>query len=117
MLEGQTPERRDFLLRTAILGRLSGPLCDAVTQTTGSARVLAELERSNLFLVPLDNRREWYRYHHLFGELLRHELALAGPARSPACTGGPPPGTWRQAPSTRRSATRRPAATSTGRPT
>ncbi len=79
VLEGQTPERRDFLLRTAVLGRLSGPLCDAVAGTTGSARVLEELERSNLFLVPLDNRREWYRYHHLFGELLRHELVLARP--------------------------------------
>lgn len=79
VLEGQAPERREFLLRTAILGRLSGPLCDAVAGTTGSARVLAELERSNLFLVPLDNRREWYRYHHLFGELLRHELALTAP--------------------------------------
>jgi LuxR family maltose regulon positive regulatory protein len=79
VLEGQAPERRDFLLRTSILGRLSGPLCDAVTGTEGSARVLADLERSNLFLVPLDNRREWYRYHHLFGELLRHELALTSP--------------------------------------
>jgi LuxR family maltose regulon positive regulatory protein len=79
VLEGQTPERREFLLRTAILGRLSGPLCDAVAETRDSARVLAELERSNLFLVPLDNRREWYRYHHLFGELLRHELTLTAP--------------------------------------
>ena len=79
VLEGQAPERRDFLLRTAVLGRLSGPLCDAVTGAAGSARVLEELERSNLFLVPLDNRREWYRYHHLFGELLRHELTLARP--------------------------------------
>ncbi|MBJ7456332.1 MAG: helix-turn-helix transcriptional regulator [Thermoleophilia bacterium] len=79
VLEGQTPERREFLLRTAILGRLSGPLCDAVAGTRDAARVLAELERSNLFLVPLDNRREWYRYHHLFGELLRHELTLVAP--------------------------------------
>ena len=79
VLEGATPGRREFLLRTSVLGRLTGPLCDAVAGTSGSARVLEELERSNLFLVPLDNRREWYRYHHLFGELLRHELALAGP--------------------------------------
>lgn len=79
VLEGQTPERRGFLLRTAVLTRLTGALCDAVTGTSGSARVLEELERSNLFLVPLDNRREWYRYHHLFGELLRHELALTSP--------------------------------------
>ena len=54
----------------------------------GSARVLAELERSNLFLVPLDNRREWYRYHHLFGELLQHELALSRAGRGARA---PPP--------------------------
>ena len=80
VLEGLPAGRREFLLaRTSVLGRLSGPLCDAVAGTSGSARVLAELERSNLFLVPLDNRREWYRYHHLFGELLQHELALTAP--------------------------------------
>jgi LuxR family maltose regulon positive regulatory protein len=79
VLEGQPEDRRRFLLRTSVLGRLSGPLCDAVVGARGSARVLEELERSNLFLVPLDNRREWYRYHHLFGELLRHELRLAEP--------------------------------------
>lgn len=79
VLEGLPAELRDFLLRTSVLARLSGPLCDAVAGTHGSARVLAELEASNLFLVPLDNRREWYRYHHLFGELLQHELALAAP--------------------------------------
>ena len=79
VLERLPQERRRFLLRTSILGRLNGALCDAVAGTTGSARVLAELEGSNLFLVPLDNRREWYRYHHLFGELLRHELALSEP--------------------------------------
>jgi LuxR family maltose regulon positive regulatory protein len=80
VLEGLPPDRRDFLLRTSVLSRLSGPLCDAVAGVDGSARILAELERSNLFLVPLDNRREWYRYHHLFGELLQHELALTAPA-------------------------------------
>jgi LuxR family maltose regulon positive regulatory protein len=63
-----------FLLRTSVLRRLSGPLCDAVLQTQGSSGRLEELERSNLFLLPLDDRREWYRYHHLFGELLRLEL-------------------------------------------
>jgi LuxR family maltose regulon positive regulatory protein len=83
VLEGQPEERRRFLLRTSILGRLTGPLCDAVAGTSGSARTLAELERSNLFLVPLDNRREWYRYHHLFGELLQHELTLTAPEELP----------------------------------
>jgi LuxR family maltose regulon positive regulatory protein len=69
------PERlRDFLLRTAILNRLSGPLCDAVTGRQDGQAVLEELEAANLFLIPLDDTRTWYRYHHLFGTLLRHQL-------------------------------------------
>ncbi|MGH9277279.1 MAG: LuxR C-terminal-related transcriptional regulator, partial [Acidimicrobiales bacterium] len=71
---------RTFLLRTSILARLTGPLCDEVTATDGSAGRLREVERSNLFLVPLDARREWYRYHHLFGDLLRRELEATEPA-------------------------------------
>jgi LuxR family transcriptional regulator, maltose regulon positive regulatory protein len=70
---------RDFVLRTSILTRLSGPLCDGVLETSGSAAVLADLSRSNLFLVPLDGRGEWFRYHHLFQELLQLELARADP--------------------------------------
>ena len=70
---------RTFLLRTSVLERLSGPLCDAVLEAQGSAALLRELERSNLFLAPLDQRREWYRYHHLFAELLRMELASREP--------------------------------------
>jgi LuxR family maltose regulon positive regulatory protein len=58
---------------------LSGPLCDAVTGGEGAQRTLEEMERSNLFLVQLDTRRHWYRYHHLFGDLLRHELDQAEP--------------------------------------
>jgi LuxR family maltose regulon positive regulatory protein len=73
-LARQTPELRNFLLRTSILARLTGPLCDAVAERGDSAERLAELERSNLLLVPLDSRRAWYRYHHLFRDLLRHEL-------------------------------------------
>ena len=65
---------RSFLLRTSVLGRLSGALCDATLQTSGSASVLEKIERENLFVVPLDMSRRWYRYHHLFGELLRAEL-------------------------------------------
>lgn len=76
-------ERRAFVLRSSILGRLSAPLCDAVTGRTDSQAVLADLEQSNLFLVPLDTRRGWYRFHHLFGELLRHELTLDGEADIP----------------------------------
>jgi LuxR family transcriptional regulator, maltose regulon positive regulatory protein len=79
VLAGQPPEIRGFLLRTAILQRLCGPLCDAVTGGRGSATVLERIERDNLFLVPLDTTREWYRYHHLFAELLRHELRRSHP--------------------------------------
>jgi LuxR family maltose regulon positive regulatory protein len=74
VLQHQPEAVRRFLLRTSVLERLSGPLCDAVLQTEGSTELLRELERSNLFLVPLDDRREWYRYHSLFGQLLRLEL-------------------------------------------
>jgi LuxR family transcriptional regulator, maltose regulon positive regulatory protein len=80
VLERQSEEIRTFLLRTSVLERLSGPLCDAVLEAEGSAGLLGELERSNLFLVPLDDHREWYRYHHLFAELLRLELASREPA-------------------------------------
>jgi LuxR family maltose regulon positive regulatory protein len=74
VLARQTPELRSFLIRTSILKRLCAPLCDALTDRADSAPVLAELERTNLLLVPLDTKREWYRYHHLFGELLQFEL-------------------------------------------
>lgn len=65
---------RDFLVETSILERMSGPLCDATTGRSGSAELLIELERGNLFLTALDDHREWYRYHHLFADLLRAEL-------------------------------------------
>jgi LuxR family maltose regulon positive regulatory protein len=60
-----------FLLQTSILDRLSAPLCDAITGRNDSRRILTELERANLFLVSLDTQRNWYRYHHLFADLLR----------------------------------------------
>jgi LuxR family transcriptional regulator, maltose regulon positive regulatory protein len=63
-----------FLTRTALLDRVSGPLCDAILQRTGSAELLDWLERSNLLVIPLDRQRRWYRYHHLFRELLRADL-------------------------------------------
>jgi LuxR family maltose regulon positive regulatory protein len=72
-----------FLRRTSILEQMSGPLCDAVLEDEGSARELERIERANLFLVPLDNRREWYRYHHLFRELLERELHADEPALVP----------------------------------
>jgi LuxR family maltose regulon positive regulatory protein len=78
VLNHQTPAVRDFLLRTSVLEKLSAPLCEAVVGR--SSVELADLERANLFLVPLDNTRAWYRYHHLFAELLRQCLRGAVPA-------------------------------------
>ena len=72
-------EELRFLTRTAILESMSGPLCDAVLEEGGSAAMLESLAGSNLFLVPLDRSREWYRYHHLFQELLRSELERVEP--------------------------------------
>ena len=77
VLESLAPETKDFLMRTSVLGRLTPELCDAVLGREDSAAVLADLNRSNVFIVALDGRGEWYRYHHLFGELLRLELAEA----------------------------------------
>ncbi|MBA4117142.1 MAG: tetratricopeptide repeat protein, partial [Rubrobacter sp.] len=76
------PERvRSFLLQTSILERLSGPLCDAVTGQEGSNALLEALERGNLFVVPLDDRRHWFRYHHLFADVLRARLMEEQPDR------------------------------------
>jgi LuxR family transcriptional regulator, maltose regulon positive regulatory protein len=79
VLDGQPPEVREFLLRTSVLDRMSGPLCDAVAQVESSTARLDELERAGLFLLPLDTKRRWYRCHHLFRELLRHELERTDP--------------------------------------
>lgn len=70
---------REFLLRTSILERLTGPLCDAVSGQAGGAATLAALERDNLFLVPLDTERSWYRYHHLFADVLLARLSHEDP--------------------------------------
>jgi LuxR family transcriptional regulator, maltose regulon positive regulatory protein len=72
-----------FLLETSILQRLSGPLCDAVTGRADSQRLLEQAERANLFLVPLDEVRGWWRYHHLFADLLRARLVREQPERVP----------------------------------
>jgi len=74
----QPADTQDFLIKTSILDRLSGELCDAVVGRIDSQNLLEALERSNLFIVPLDQSREWYRYHHLFGELLHHRLRMQG---------------------------------------
>lgn len=71
--------QRRFLLQTSVLDRLSGPLCDAVTASTGSQAILEDLERANLFIMPLDDRREWFRYHPLFVDVLRDELTRQSP--------------------------------------
>ncbi|NPV78551.1 MAG: AAA family ATPase [Anaerolineae bacterium] len=74
VLQRQSEPVREFLLQTSILERLSAPLCATVTGNLNARDLLDVLERANLFLIPLDNRREWYRYHHLFAELLRQRL-------------------------------------------
>ena len=86
VLKQQPTSVQEFLLRTSILDRLCGPLCDAVLQdfspSASGQETLEYLERANLFIVPLDNERRWYRYHHLFADLLRqrlhHSAALSG---------------------------------------
>jgi LuxR family maltose regulon positive regulatory protein len=74
VLVRQPEHLSNFLLHTSILGRLSGPLCDAVSDQENSRQVLDDLERANLFVIPLDSERRWYRYHHLFADLLMQRL-------------------------------------------
>jgi LuxR family transcriptional regulator, maltose regulon positive regulatory protein len=81
VLEGQDEQLRTFLLETSVLERLSGPLCDAVTGRAGSQALLQEAERAGLFLIPLDEVRGWWRYHHLFADLLRARLQEEQPGR------------------------------------
>jgi LuxR family maltose regulon positive regulatory protein len=79
VLKRQSPVVQDFLLQTCILDRLSAPLCDAIRQQEGSQALLDYLERSNLFLVALDDTGQWYRYHRLFAEALRQQLHHVAP--------------------------------------
>ena len=81
VLEGQDEQLRTFLLETSVLDRLSGPLCDAVTGREGSQALLEQTERAGLFLIPLDEVRRWWRYHHLFADLLRARLQQEQPGR------------------------------------
>jgi LuxR family transcriptional regulator, maltose regulon positive regulatory protein len=81
VLDRQPDEVRAFLLGTSVLDRLSGELCDAVTGRTGSQRLLEQVERSNLFLIPLDEVRGWWRYHHLFADLLQARLREEQPGQ------------------------------------
>jgi LuxR family maltose regulon positive regulatory protein len=75
VLNRQSEDLRNFLLHTSILGRLSGPLCDAVSDQEHGRQVLDNLEKANLFVIPLDDERRWYRYHHLFADLLQQRLS------------------------------------------
>jgi len=82
VLERQDEQLRRFLLETSVLDRLSGPLCDAVTGREGSQALLEQAERAGLFLIPLDELRGWWRYHHLFADLLRARLQQEQPSRA-----------------------------------
>jgi LuxR family maltose regulon positive regulatory protein len=88
-LDALDPETLEFMLATSVVDTVCGPLADALTDGTDSARRLADIERANVFITPLDERREWYRYHGLLAELLRHRAASA---RSRAGPGAAPPG-------------------------
>src|SRR5215207_7606727 len=79
VLQRQPEHVREFLLQTSVLNRLTGPLCDAVTGRDGGKAMLEALDRANLFLVALDDWRQWYRYHHLFADVLRAHLANEQP--------------------------------------
>ena len=83
VFEQLPPEVKAFLIRTSVLGRLSGPLCDAVTGDRGGQDMLERLERENLFVHRLDDERRWFRYHHVFAEYLLAELATRLPAEVP----------------------------------
>jgi LuxR family maltose regulon positive regulatory protein len=83
VLERQPDQVRTFLLESSIFERLGGSVCDAVTGRSDSQEMLEDLERANLFVVPLDEERRWYRFHHLFGDLLRARLQRAEAARLP----------------------------------
>ena len=83
VLAREPEEVQDFLLQTSILDQLSGPLCNAVTDRQDGQAMLERLEKTNLFVVPLDDQRRWYRYHHLFGDLLRTRLRESLPELVP----------------------------------
>ncbi len=83
VLAHQPAEVREFLVKTAVLKRLTAPLCNALLGINNSQSILLNLEKNNLFLIPLDNHREWYRYHHLFDELLLSRLELKSPEQIP----------------------------------
>lgn len=100
VLEQQSESTQAFLLQTSILSRLSGSLCDALTSQDNGQATLEMLDHANLFMVPLDNERRWYRYHHLFADLLNYRLRkiLSAPQPWPNWPGRPCPGVINQSP-------------------
>ena len=92
-----TADTLAFLRRSSVLGAMCGSLCDAALETENSGSLLESMHESNLFLVPLDDHGEWYRYHHLLEDLLRHDLAQregrADP-RAQSAGGGLVRGAW-----------------------
>jgi LuxR family maltose regulon positive regulatory protein len=83
VLSRQPETVQSFLLQTSILDRMSGSLCDALTQRADGQAMLERLEKANLFLVPLDDQRRWYRYHHLLADLMRQQLQTSEPGFVP----------------------------------
>ena len=83
VLSQQPDEVRQFLARTSILDRFCAPLCDAVVGTAGTSKIIDALQRENLFVVSLDDNRQWFRYHHLFAQVLRGQLTRTEPALVP----------------------------------
>jgi len=116
VLDRQPPEVVRFLLETSILDRLSGPLCDAVTLGASGQRTLERLDRSNLFVVPLDGERRWYRYHHLFGDCCANAWARRSPRRPGMRSTSVRAGGWRRTGWTWRRSTTPPPATTSGAP-
>jgi LuxR family transcriptional regulator, maltose regulon positive regulatory protein len=84
VLSQQAPEKLKFLLHTSLLEHISAPLCNSITDCQDSQEMLLELEKSNLFLVPMDDERHWYRYHHLFSDMLQFHLRKSYPEIIPA---------------------------------
>jgi LuxR family transcriptional regulator, maltose regulon positive regulatory protein len=83
VLQHQPDSVRQFLLQSSVLARLSGPLCDALTGRDDGSQMLTAIERANLFIVALDDQREWYRYHHLFADVLRARILSEQPEQVP----------------------------------
>ena len=115
VLTRQSAQTVRFLLRTSVLDRICGSLCDAVLDTTGSAAWLNEVQALNLFIIPEDDQGEWYRYHRLFAEMLQSELRRREPGEEARVHRRA--AAWYEEPGspTRRSGTRWPPATSAPR--